>query len=39
VVAKTGLLAAALLFMKKFAAIIVVGVGALFGKVFKGKPA
>ena len=39
VVAKTGLLAAALLFMKKFAAIIVVGVGALFGKAFKGKPA
>jgi len=39
VVAKTGLLAAALLFLKKFAAIILVGVGALFGKVFKGKTA
>lgn len=37
VVVKTGLLAAALIFLKKFGVLIVVGVGALFGKLFKRK--
>jgi len=35
VVAKTGLLAAALIFLKKFGVIILVGVGAFFRKLFK----
>lgn len=39
VIAKTGLLAAALIFLKKFAVIIVLGGGALLGKVFKRKSA
>ena len=39
VAAKTGLLAAALIFLKKFGVLILVGIGALFGKLFKRKPA
>lgn len=35
VVAKTGLLAAALIFLKKFGVLAVVGIGALLGKVFR----
>ena len=35
VMAKTGLLAGALLFLKKFGVFIVVGLGALVGKAFK----
>ena len=34
-IAKTGLFAAALIFLKKFGVIILVGVGALLGKLFK----
>lgn len=37
VAAKTGLLAAALLFLKKFGVIVVAGVGGLFAKIFKRK--
>jgi uncharacterized membrane-anchored protein len=37
VIAKTGMLAAALIFLKKFGVIILVGIGALFGKLFKRK--
>lgn len=37
VVAKTGLLAAALLFLKKFGVIIFLAIAALFGKLFKRK--
>jgi uncharacterized membrane-anchored protein len=37
VLAKTGMIAAALLFLKKFGVFILVGLGALFGKVFKRK--
>jgi uncharacterized membrane-anchored protein len=39
VVAKTGLLATALIFLKKFGVLIVVGIGAMLGKVFKRKSA
>ncbi|RKZ43930.1 MAG: DUF2167 domain-containing protein [Candidatus Parabeggiatoa sp. nov. 3] len=39
VIAKTGLLAAALIFIKKFGVLIVIGVGALIGKLFKRKKA
>jgi len=37
VAAKTGLLAAALIFLKKFGLVLVVGVGAFFKKLFKRK--
>ncbi|MCU7808846.1 MAG: DUF2167 domain-containing protein [Candidatus Thiodiazotropha sp. (ex Semelilucina semeliformis)] len=37
VVAKTGLLAAALIFLKKFGVFILIGLGAVFGKLFKRK--
>jgi len=37
VAAKTGLLAAALLFLKKFGIIVVAGVAGVFGKIFKRK--
>ena len=37
VVAKTGLFAAALIFLKKFGVLILVGFAALFGKLFKRK--
>lgn len=37
VAAKTGLLAAALIFLKKFGVLILVGLGVLFGKLFKRK--
>ena len=39
VVAKTGLLAAGLLLLKKFGVFILVGLGAIFGKFFKRKSA
>ena len=39
VLAKTGLLAAALIFLKKFGVLIVIGAGALFAKLFKRKEA
>ncbi|MCU7845655.1 MAG: DUF2167 domain-containing protein [Candidatus Thiodiazotropha sp. (ex Monitilora ramsayi)] len=39
VAAKTGLLAAALIFLKKFGVFIVIGLGVLFGKFFKRKSA
>lgn len=39
VVAKTGLLAAALLLLKKFGIFILAGAAALFGKIFRRKPA
>jgi uncharacterized membrane-anchored protein len=39
VIAKTGLVAAALIFLKKFGVIILVGIGALFGKVFRREKA
>jgi len=39
VIAKTGLIAAALLLLKKFGVFIVVGIAALFGKLFKRKTA
>jgi uncharacterized membrane-anchored protein len=39
VVAKTGILAALLIFLKKFGVIIVAGIGLLFGKLFKRKNA
>jgi len=35
IVAKTGLLAAAFIFLKKFGILILVGIGAIFGKLFK----
>jgi len=37
VLAKTGLLAAALIFLKKFGVVIVAAVGALFVKLFRGR--
>lgn len=37
VIAKTGLLAAALIFLKKFGVLIVIGIGALLGKFFRRK--
>lgn len=37
VAAKTGLLAAALVFLKKFGVMILVGIGALLGRLFKRK--
>ena len=37
VIAKTGLLAAALIFLKKFGVLIVIAIGALLGKLFKRK--
>lgn len=37
VIAKTGFLAAALIFLKKFGVLIVIGIGALLGKYFKRK--
>jgi uncharacterized membrane-anchored protein len=37
VIAKTGLLAAALIFLKKFGVFILVGIGGLFAKLFKRK--
>ena len=37
IAAKTGLLAAALIFLKKFGIIILVAIGAVFGKLFKRK--
>jgi uncharacterized membrane-anchored protein len=37
VAVKTGLLAAALLFLKKFGVIVVAGVAGVFGKIFKRK--
>ena len=39
VIAKTGLIAAALIFLKKFGILIVIGAGALIGKIFKRKSA
>ncbi len=39
VIAKTGLIAAGLIFLKKFGIFILVGAGALFGKLFKRKAA
>lgn len=39
VIAKTGLIAAALIFLKKFGVLIVVGLFALFAKMFKRKTA
>ena len=39
VIAKTGLIAAALIFLKKFGILIIVAVGAFFGKLFKRKTA
>ncbi len=39
VAAKTGLLAAGLIFLKKFGVFILVGIGALFGKLFRRKSA
>jgi uncharacterized membrane-anchored protein len=39
VIAKTGMLAAALIFLKKFGIIFVAGLAALFGKLFKRKTA
>lgn len=39
VIAKTGLIAAALLLLKKFGVFIAVGIAALFGKLFKRKEA
>lgn len=38
VAAKTGLLAAALIFLKKFGVIIAIAVAAFFGKLFRRKP-
>lgn len=37
VIAKTGLIAAALIFLKKFGVLIVIGLAALFGKFFRRK--
>ncbi len=37
VIAKTGLIAAALIFLKKFGVLIVIGAGVLIGKVFKNR--
>ncbi len=37
VIAKTGFLAAALIFLKKFGVLIVIGIGVLLGKLFKRK--
>ncbi len=37
VIAKTGFLAAALIFLKKFGVLIVIAIGALLGKLFKRK--
>jgi len=39
VIAKTGLLAAALIFLKKFGIFILLGIGGLFSKLFKRKSA
>lgn len=39
VMAKTGLLAAGILFLKKFGIFVLAGIGALFGKLFKRKQA
>lgn len=39
IAAKTGLLAAAFIFLKKFGVLILVGAGALFGKLFKRRTA
>lgn len=39
VLAKTGMLAAAFIFLKKFGVIILVGIGSLFGRLFKRKQA
>lgn len=39
VIAKTGMLAAALIFLKKFGIVILIGIGAVFGKLFKRKSA
>jgi uncharacterized membrane-anchored protein len=35
VVAKTGILAAILIFLKKFGVLLILGIGALFGKIFR----
>ncbi|WP_232846576.1 DUF2167 domain-containing protein [Amphritea pacifica] len=37
VIAKTGLIAAALIFLKKFGVLFIIGIGALFRKIFKKK--
>ncbi len=39
VIAKTGFFALALVFLKKFGVLLVVGIGALFGKLFKRRKA
>ena len=39
VLAKTGLIAAAIIFLKKFGVFIVLGLGALVGRLFKKKSA
>jgi uncharacterized membrane-anchored protein len=39
IVAKTGLLAAALIFVKKFGVVVLLGLGAAFSKLFKRKTA